>query len=70
MNKEIIWNIVNSLLAGALVLFGAFSTGNITFESFVLAFCAASVVAITQFRDYWSSERPEYHPKLFSFIKL
>lgn len=71
MNKEILWNIINSLLAGALVLFGAFSTGSISWESFLIAFGASAIVAITQFKDYWSSEKPEYcNTKLFSFVKL
>jgi hypothetical protein len=70
--KEIIWNIVNSLLAGGLVLFGAFSDGNISPKGFLLAFFAACVVAITQFKDYWSSEKSEYcpKPKVFGFIKI
>lgn len=69
MNKEIIWNIVNSLLAGALVLMGAISTGELTLKGILLALVAGGVVAITNFKNYWASEKPEYDsPKLFNFI--
>lgn len=70
--KEIIWNIVNSLLAGALVLLGAFTTGHITLESFWIALIAALIVAVTQFKDYWISEKDEYcaKPKAFGFVKI
>jgi hypothetical protein len=36
--KEIVYNIVNSLLAGALVLLGSFSVGEITMKVFVLLY--------------------------------
>lgn len=68
--KEIFYNIINSLLAGSLVLFGACSTGNpITWSSLGLAFAAASVTAISQFKKYWESQAGEYSStKLLSFI--
>lgn len=53
--KEIMWNLINSALAGALVLFGGFTTGNITVESLCVAFAAAMVVALTKFKDYWTN---------------
>ena len=58
--KEIIWNLVNSLLAGCLVMLGAFSTGNISWQSFCIAIIAGFVVAINQFKDYWGFEKDEY----------
>lgn len=71
MNKEICWNIINSLLAGALVLLGNFSSGEFTFKGLLIAFIAALIVGIVQFKNYWDSEKPEYcNTKLFSFIKL
>ena len=70
INKEIMWNIVNSILAGALVLFGAFAAGGITWQTFIIAIGTSGVVAITQFRDYWTNEKPEYCPKLFMFVRL
>ncbi len=67
--KEIIWNIINCLLAGALVLFGALSSGKITLEGLLIAIGAAGIVAVSQFKDYWSSEKKEYcHKKIGSFF--
>jgi len=67
--REIIWNIVNSGLAGLLVLLGAFTAGNITLESICGAVAAAFVVAIIQFKEYWAGEQGEYSAKLFTFMK-
>ena len=68
--KEIFYNVINSLLAGALVLFGACSTGNpITLESLGFALGAACVTAISQFKKYWESQASEYSSaKLLTFI--
>ena len=52
MNKITI-NIINSLLAGSLVLLGACSDGLPSFQSFFLALIAAAIVAISQFKDFW-----------------
>lgn len=67
--KEIIWNLINSLLAGGLVFLGALTTGSVTWESVSVSIIAAAVVAVSQFKDYWTTERPEYcSAKLFRFI--
>ena len=66
---EIIWNIVNSLLAGGLVFLGACSSGSITLRGVIAALVAAGIVAITKFKDYWAKEQGEYSSKLFTFIK-
>jgi hypothetical protein len=66
--KEIIWNIVNSLLAGSLVFFGAFTTGNISLESVCIAFGTSAIVAIIKFRDYWTTQEGEYKCNAFNFI--
>lgn len=69
--KEILWNIINSLLAGALVLLGNLSNGNITIKGLELASIAAAIVCIMQFKNYWDSEKPEFcNPKIFNFLKL
>lgn len=65
--KEIIYNIVNSLLAGGLVFLGAFSSGPITWQSIGLAAIAAGAVALTQFKNYWDGEKQEYASKVFNF---
>lgn len=67
MNKQIIWNIVNSLLAGGLVFFGACSTGEITTNSILASLFAAGVVAITKFKEFWSKQEGTYN-NLFSFV--
>jgi len=75
MNKEILWNIINSLLAGALVFFGGFTTGSINLQTVILSFFASALVAITQFKSFWDSEKIEYSsisatPKLFNFLGM
>jgi len=60
MNKEICWNIVKSLLAGALVFLGALSNGDITLKGVFLSLIAALTVAIIQFKQYWEKEEDEY----------
>jgi hypothetical protein len=54
MNKQIMWNLVNSGLAAALVFLGAFTTGTVTFSSVVAALAAGLIVGVTQFKDYWN----------------
>lgn len=66
--KEIIWNVVNSLLAGALVLAGACADGSVTQQGLFVAIATAAVVAITKFKEYWQGEEKEYSSKLFTFI--
>lgn len=66
--QEIIWNIVNSALAGLLVLVGACADGNITVQGITTAIVAGLVVAITKFKEYWTTEEEEYKNKVFTFI--
>jgi len=68
MKKEIIYNIVNSLLAGSLVMLGAISTGNLSINSVCLAIVAGLIVAISKFRDFWISKEKIYKQALFQFI--
>lgn len=72
MNKEITWNIINSLLGGLISFSSSFiATGEITLRGFCIAFVISIGIAAFSFKDYWTSEKPEYcPPKLFSFIKL
>ena len=69
-SKEIIWNVVNSVLAGALVLLGECADGQITKAGFMIAIVAGAIVALSQFKDYWQKEKREYETKLFSFVKF
>ena len=67
--KEIIWNVVNSMLAGGLVLLGGLSSsGMITKESIITSLIASLIVIVTKFSSYWSGEKKEYSVKLFKFI--
>jgi hypothetical protein len=66
--NEILWNIVNSLLAGFLVLFGNLASGEITGKGLVAALMAFFIVAITQFKNYWDGEKGEYASKMFNFV--
>ena len=59
-SKEIIWNVINSALAGALVFLGACSAGSITWASVITSLIAAGIVAIARFKDYWGKEESEY----------
>ena len=70
MNKnQIKWNIVNSLLAGCLVMLGSLSTGTFTKQSILIAIVAGGVIAVTKFRDFWASTEKVYKGScLFEFI--
>lgn len=68
--QQIIWNVVNSILAGGLVLLGNFTSGSFSFEGLCIAIATAGAVALTKFNDFWKSEQSEYcGTKLFSFVK-
>lgn len=75
--NEIKWNIINSLLAGALVFFGSASTelvqhGFKDLEGLAIGIClglaTSVIVAISKFKDYWSGEKKEYSSKMFRFL--
>ena len=68
--KEIIYNIVNAVLAGGLVLLGSLSNGELTSKGFCFAAIAAGIVIITKFKEYWEGEQDEYTSKLFNFVKF
>lgn len=70
MNKEIFWNLINSALAGSLVLLGSFADGEFSLKGLALAFVAGAIVAMTKFKEYWEKEENEYSQKPFSFISF
>ena len=47
--KEVL---INSLLAGALVFFGAFTTGEITWKIILSAIAGAGIACIVRLRNY------------------
>jgi len=72
-SKEICWNIVNSLLAGAISFGSAvIATGGIINNAVILvSIVTASLVALIRFAEYWKLEEDEYldkNNKIFVFI--
>jgi len=67
--KEIIWNLINAGLAGALVFLGSLANGDLTWRGVIAAAVASFVVAVTKFKDYWASEEKDYTSKIFSFVR-
>lgn len=65
--NEIIWNVVNSVLAGSLVFLGSVANGNISYEGVLTSIASGAVIAAIKFRQYWKDEKSEY-TKIFSFI--
>lgn len=65
--KEIMWNVINSLLAGGLVLLGSFTNG-FSREGMVLAIIASGIIAVSRFKEYWAQEEQEYKCYTINFI--
>lgn len=73
--KEIKWHVINASLAGALVFLGGIVAGEITWELIGAAAVAGSTVAVSKFKDYWSTQEIEYRDlstdkrgELFNFL--
>ena len=66
--KEIFWNIVNSGLAGGLVLLGALAGGGLTWKVFIAAIISGVAACVVQFKNYWDSEKKEYCKGAFSWL--
>lgn len=67
---EIFYNLINSGLAGLLVLFGAFTAGHIDKEVVIFAGLASAIVFITKFKEYWDGERNQFSTQMFNFVKV
>jgi hypothetical protein len=67
--NEIYYNLINSFLAGGLVLLGSLTTGDIDKNSLLIAIGASLIVGLTKFKDYWDGEKKEFSTHMFSFIK-
>lgn len=70
--NEIMWNVVNSCLAGGLVFIGSLTSGQITKDGIIAAFLAGAVVALTKFKDFWTGKSKvggkKGSIKLFNFL--
>lgn len=69
--REIIWNIVNALIAGSLVFLGAMTTGQeITWASIGMSIVASLIVVITKFKDYWNKvcKNKKDNTMIFQFL--
>lgn len=68
-NRLITYNIVNSLLAGALVMLGSLTDGQITTQGIFFALVAGSLVAVTKFKDFWTASGKDLKKNtFFNFI--
>lgn len=65
--KEIVYHIVNSLLAGGLVFLGSLTNGELNLKGIVFSFLASAIVCFTQFKKYWDSQESEYTAKVGFF---
>jgi len=66
--EEILYNLINSLIAGSLVFVGSLSTGTITWQGVGLAGAASLVVALTKFQTFWASIGRKGNVKIFNFV--
>ena len=57
--QEIIYYIVNSFLAGALVFLGSFADGEITKKGLLIASITAITIFLIKFRIFWESVSPK-----------
>ena len=72
-SKEICWNIVNSLLGGAIAFVSALagSGGKLNGAVILAAVITALTIALVKFAEYWKKEEKEYTDKtnkIFTFI--
>lgn len=65
---EIIYNLINCLIASGLVFLGSLSSGNISMSSFFFSFIAFLITFFTKFKNYWSTQKSEYSVRLFNFV--
>lgn len=68
--EEILYHLINAGIAGALVFVGAFSSGGITRQGFVLGLVTSIIVVISKFKTYWDSQEAEYKTPIgvFNFV--
>jgi len=67
---EIGWNLINCLIAGALVFVGAFADGSINERGIIATIAATLIAFILKFQSYWTKQENEYTTKIFNFISF
>lgn len=75
-SQEIMWNIINSALAGAISFISAMLSVVSTesyephqlLTAFMIAIGTSLLVAIYKFKDFWDGERTEYQRRILNFI--
>jgi len=68
---EIKWNLINSCLIGAVAFLSSLlSTGEFSIKAIGIGFITFLLVAITKFKDYWTSQEKEYSwtTKVFNIL--
>ncbi len=62
------WHIINSLLAGALVMLGSFTSANriIDADSIIVALIVSAIVIVTKLREYSDVRLNRYAKSFFS----
>ena len=65
---EIIYNLINSALAGGMVFVGTIADGKLSGVELLASLGAAAIVAVVKFKEYWAGQKGEYTSNLFSWI--
>jgi ABC-type multidrug transport system permease subunit len=66
---EIIWNIINATLAGAISFLSALiASGELNWKVVMVSLITSLLVAFVKFKNYWDGEQKEYSKKLFKFL--
>jgi hypothetical protein len=74
--EEIFYNVVNSILAGAIAFFSSLvtaiaSSGFDSHElliSAAIGFTTSFLIALYKFKEYWDGEKSQYQCLIFKFI--
>lgn len=65
---EIFYNLINSVIAGALVFLGSIADGSIGASGVMASISAALIACFIKFKNYWNSQKKEYQANLLNFL--